>query len=161
MLFFGEIYQADLPCMPNSSVQGGIRPVLVVSNDVCNRYSPAITVVPLTSKSKRKEMPTHVSVRGFGLAKESQVLCEQILTLDKKNLRSKLGVIDDQAVLEQIRVALMVQLNMNSEKTTKSEKTKNEFVIKRNFTSNSLLDRLYDYSCSALENLWLVGKKVS
>lgn len=91
MLFFGEIYQAYLPCMTNSSVQGCISPVLVVFNDVCNRYSPTITVVPLISKSKRKEMPTHVSVSDFGLVTESQVLCEQIITLDKKNLRNRMG----------------------------------------------------------------------
>ena len=83
MLHFGDIYYADLSAIPDDMhVQYGRRPVIVVSNDACNYYSSAITIVPLTSQLKKLNMPTHVLIQGNGLEVPSMALCEQIMTIN-------------------------------------------------------------------------------
>ena len=78
----GDIVLIDVPIVDGSRVQGGNRPWLIVQNDVGNRHSPTTIVVPLTSKLKRMEMPTHVIVTGKGI-KASMVECEQVRVIDK------------------------------------------------------------------------------
>ena len=91
----GDIYYADLSPVVGSE-QGGIRPVLIVQNDVGNRYSPTVIAAAITSQVNKAKMPTHISLgaRSFGLTKDSVVLMEQIRTLDKMRLREKMGTLD-------------------------------------------------------------------
>ena len=112
MLHFGDIYYADLSQVPNGMhIQSGRRPVIVISNDACNYFSKAITIVPLTSHLKKPTMPTHVIIQGNGLELPSMALCEQIMTIDKRQLTEKVGRIDSNKTLNKIRKALMVQIN--------------------------------------------------
>lgn len=88
----GDIYYADLSPVIGSE-QGGIRPVLIVQNDVGNKYSPTVIAAAITSQQFKTKLPTHISVNASvcGLSKDSVVLLEQIRTLDKKRLREKMG----------------------------------------------------------------------
>lgn len=88
----GDIFYADLSPVVGSE-QGGIRPVLIVQNDVGNKYSPTVIAAAITSQQFKTKMPTHISVNASvcGLSKDSVVLLEQIRTLDKKRLREKMG----------------------------------------------------------------------
>ena len=88
----GEIYYADLSPVVGSE-QGGIRPVLIVQNDVGNKFSPTVIAAAITSQRFKTELPTHIQVNAdnCGLAKDSIVLLEQVRTLDKKRLREKMG----------------------------------------------------------------------
>lgn len=81
-----EIYQAALPIIKGSHIQSGCRPVLVISNDMANKFSPVVTVVPLTTRLGKKCLPTHVTLLTSGLRGVSLALCEQILTIDKARL---------------------------------------------------------------------------
>ena len=95
----GDIYYADLSPVVGSE-QGGLRPVLIVQNDVGNRYSPTVIAAAITSKIGKTKLPTHIDVTGdgVGLAKDSIILLEQIRTLDKKRLKEKLGHLDDETM---------------------------------------------------------------
>ena len=88
----GEIYYADLSPVVGSE-QGGIRPVLIVQNDVGNKFSPTVIAAAITSQRFKTDLPTHIQVNAdnCGLAKDSIVLLEQVRTLDKKRLREKMG----------------------------------------------------------------------
>ena len=88
----GDIYYADLSPVIGSE-QGGIRPVLIVQNDVGNKYSPTVIAAAITSQQFKTKLPTHISVNASvcGLSKDSVVLLEQIRTLDKKRLKEKMG----------------------------------------------------------------------
>ena len=88
----GDVYRADLDPVLGSE-QGGVRPVLIVQNDLGNQSSPTVIVVPLTSRRKRPGQPTHVLVEPpeGGLSQPSQVLCEQVRTLEKSRLKAYLG----------------------------------------------------------------------
>ena len=88
----GDIFYADLSPVVGSE-QGGVRPVLIVQNDVGNKYSPTVIAAAITSQQVKTRMPTHISVNASvcGLSKDSVVLLEQIRTLDKKRLREKMG----------------------------------------------------------------------
>ena len=87
----GDIFYADLSPVVGSE-QGGLRPVLIVQNDVGNKYSPTVIAAAITSRLDKVKLPTHIDVyaRNFGLAKDSVILLEQIRTIDKKRLREKL-----------------------------------------------------------------------
>ena len=78
------------------SEQGGVRPVLIIQNNVGNRYSPTIIAAAVTSQMSKAKLPTHVEIRQgqFGLPKDSVILLEQLRTLDKRRLRDKLGTLD-------------------------------------------------------------------
>lgn len=91
----GEIYYADLSPVVGSE-QGGVRPVLIIQNDVGNKYSPTIIAAAITSKINKAKMPTHIelSAHEYGLNKDSVVLLEQIRTIDKRRLREKIGKLD-------------------------------------------------------------------
>ncbi len=95
----GDIYYADLSPVVGSE-QGGIRPVLIVQNDVGNRYSPTVIAAAITSQKEKAKLPTHIEVCGesCGLAKNSIVLLEQIRTIDKKRLKEHMGTLDDSSM---------------------------------------------------------------
>ena len=92
----GDIYYADLSPVIGSE-QGGLRPVLIVQNDVGNKYSPTVIAAAITSKISKAKLPTHIDVPGedTGLAKDSIILLEQIRTIDKKRLKEKMGHLDE------------------------------------------------------------------
>lgn len=92
----GEIYYADLSPVVGSE-QGGIRPVLIVQNDVGNKYSPTVIAAAITSQREKAKLPTHIelSAENCGLQKNSIVLLEQIRTIDKRRLKEKMGMLDD------------------------------------------------------------------
>lgn len=91
----GEIYYADLSPVVGSE-QGGLRPVLIVQNDVGNKHSPTVIAAAITSQKEKTKLPTHIELTGrnCGLAKDSVVLLEQIRTIDKKRLKEKMGEVD-------------------------------------------------------------------
>lgn len=91
----GEIYYADLSPVVGSE-QGGIRPVLIVQNDVGNKHSPTVIAAAITSQKEKAKLPTHISLNASscGLAKDSIVLLEQIRTIDKKRLKERMGELD-------------------------------------------------------------------
>lgn len=93
----GDIYYADLSPVVGSE-QGGLRPVLIIQNDVGNRYSPTVIAAAITSKMTKAKMPTHIDVFAsrVGLTKDSVILLEQIRTLDKRRLKEKMGHLDDE-----------------------------------------------------------------
>lgn len=92
----GDIFYADLSPVIGSE-QGGVRPVLVVQNDIGNKYSPTIIIAAITSQINKAKLPTHIEINApdYGLPKDSVVLLEQIRTIDKKRLREKIGHFDE------------------------------------------------------------------
>ncbi len=88
----GDIYYADLSPVVGSE-QGGVRPVLIVQNDVGNKYSPTVIAAAITSQQEKSRLPTHISVNGntCGLSKDSVVLLEQVRTIDKQRLKERMG----------------------------------------------------------------------
>ena len=90
----GEIYYADLSPVVGSE-QGGVRPVLIIQNDIGNRYSPTVIAAAITSQRDKAKLPTHIelSAQSCGLQKDSTVLLEQVRTIDKKRLRERMGEI--------------------------------------------------------------------
>lgn len=87
----GDIFMTDLPDDMEGSLQSGSRPVLVISNNVANHHSPIITIIPLTSRTNKRPLPTHVVINGHkcGLKKQSVVLAEQIMSINKRQLKKK------------------------------------------------------------------------
>lgn len=114
MCKFGELYYADLPLLLGSQVQQGIRPVLIVSNDLNNFHSPIVNVIPLTASETKKRLPTHVAISGYGLKRSSIILAEQIISLDQSRLLGKIGAVLDIKMRSAIQNAMMIQLNMVS-----------------------------------------------
>lgn len=110
MIKRGELYYADLSPVVGSE-QGGIRPVLVVQNDVGNKYSPTIIAAAVTSQINKAKLPTHIelSAKEYGLQKDSVVLLEQIRTLDKQRLKDKIGEVPLD-IMQKINQALMISL---------------------------------------------------
>ena len=92
----GDIFYADLSPVVGSE-QGGTRPVLVVQNDVGNKYSPTVIAAAITSKINKAKLPTHIEIDAarYGLNKDSVILLEQVRTIDKKRLREKIGRLDE------------------------------------------------------------------
>jgi len=92
----GDIYYADLSPVVGSE-QGGLRPVLIVQNDIGNRYSPTVIAAAITSRMSKAKLPTHIDIMGshVGLSKDSVILLEQIRTLDKRRLKEKMGHLDE------------------------------------------------------------------
>jgi mRNA interferase MazF len=97
----GDIYYADLSPVVGSE-QGGLRPVLIIQNDVGNRYSPTVIAAAITSRLGKARMPTHIDVHAdrVGLIKDSVILLEQVRTLDKRRLKEKMGHLDDGTMAE-------------------------------------------------------------
>lgn len=111
----GEVFYADLSPVVGSE-QGGVRPVLIVQNDVGNRFSPTVIAAAITSKHDKTNLPTHIGLKAGtgGLTKDSVVLLEQIRTLDKRRLREKAGRLDEE-VLHQVDSALGVSFGLNAQ----------------------------------------------
>ena len=110
----GDIYYADLSPVVGSE-QGGVRPVLVVQNDVGNKYSPTVIIAAITSQLSKAKLPTHIELNKdkYNLAKDSVVLLEQIRTLDKRRLREKIGSIDN-LTMQKVDVAIMINLGITA-----------------------------------------------
>ncbi len=109
----GEIYYADLSPVVGSE-QGGIRPVLIVQNDVGNRYSPTVIAAAITSQRDKTNLPTHIKVdaAGCGLSKDSIVLLEQVRTIDKQRLKERMGSLDIGA-MDMVDRAISVSFGLN------------------------------------------------
>lgn len=108
----GEIYYADLSPVVGSE-QGGIRPVLIVQNDVGNKYSPTVIAAAITSQQYKTNLPTHIKVEAVasGLQKDSIVLLEQMRTIDKTRLREKMGALDSSS-MNMVDKAISVSLGL-------------------------------------------------
>jgi len=112
----GEIFYADLSPVIGSE-QGGIRPVIIIQNDIGNRYSPTVIIAAITSQINKAKLPIHVEISSeeYGLNRDSVVLLEQIRTLDKKRLKEKIGHMTE-ADMKKVDKALAVSLNLNWQK---------------------------------------------
>ena len=119
-------YYADLSPVVGSE-QGGIRPVLIVQNDVGNRFSPTVIAAAITSQKDKARLPTHIQVDsvGSGLAKDSIVLLEQIRTIDKKRLKEHMGRLDDFS-MKRVNQALQVSFGLASETGRESVRRENQ-----------------------------------
>ena len=108
----GEIYYADLSPVIGSE-QGGVRPVLIIQNDIGNKFGPTVIAAAITSKMAKAKIPTHVPIPAekFGLSKESVALLEQVRTLDKKRLQEKIGELDKKLV-DEVNKALLISLGL-------------------------------------------------
>ncbi len=108
----GDMFYADLSPVVGSE-QGGIRPVLIVQNDVGNRYSPTVICAAITSQINKAKLPTHIEIGcgRYSLVKDSVVLLEQIRTIDKKRLREKIGHLDRELMLR-VNKALITSLGL-------------------------------------------------
>lgn len=108
----GEIYYADLSPVVGSE-QGGIRPVLIIQNDVGNRYSPTVIAAAITSQREKAKLPTHISLmaESCGLTKDSVILLEQIRTIDKQRLKERMGTIPLDA-MKQVDHALEISFGL-------------------------------------------------
>ena len=109
----GDIFFADLSPVIGSE-QGGVRPVLVIQNDVGNKYSPTVIVAAVTSQINKAKLPTHVEVGalGNGLNKDSVVLLEQLRTIDKRRLNEKIGHVDE-GLIGQVNEAIAISLGIS------------------------------------------------
>jgi len=110
----GDIYYADLSPVIGSE-QGGIRPVLIIQNDVGNKYSPTVIAAAITSQINKAKMPTHIELPAseYGLYKDSVVLLEQIRTIDKRRLREKVAHLD-KVLMEDVNSALAVSFGIEN-----------------------------------------------
>ncbi len=108
----GDVFYADLSPVIGSE-QGGVRPVLVVQNDIGNKYSPTIIIAAITSQINKAKLPTHVEITApeYGLPKDSVVLLEQIRTIDKKRLREKIGRFNDD-MMRSVDDALKISIGL-------------------------------------------------
>ena len=109
----GDIYYADLSPVVGSE-QGGLRPVLIVQNDVGNKYSPTVIAAAITSQITKTRLPTHIGVTsGCGLSRDSVILLEQVRTIDKRRLKEKIGHIGD-ADMARVDSALSVSFGLST-----------------------------------------------
>ncbi|MBQ4517046.1 MAG: type II toxin-antitoxin system PemK/MazF family toxin [Clostridia bacterium] len=108
----GDIFYADLSPVVGSE-QGGIRPVLVVQNDIGNKFSPTVIIAAITSQINKAKLPTHIEILAddYGLSKDSVILLEQIRTVDKKRLRERIGRLDEE-LLEKVNEALTISVGL-------------------------------------------------
>ncbi len=110
----GDIYYADLSPVVGSE-QGGIRPVLIVQNNVGNRFSPTVIAAAITSQQSKAKLPTHIPLfaNTAGLARDSVVLLEQVRTIDKRRLREKMGTVDENS-MDAINNAISISFGLKS-----------------------------------------------
>jgi mRNA interferase MazF len=108
----GDLFYADLSPVVGSE-QGGVRPVLVVQNDIGNKYSPTVIVAAITSQINKAKLPTHVEISAsdYGLPKDSVILLEQIRTIDKKRLREKIGYLSAET-MKKVDEALQISFGL-------------------------------------------------
>lgn len=110
----GDIYYADLSPVVGSE-QGGLRPVLIIQNDIGNKYSPTVIAAAITSRMSKARLPTHIDIfaERVGLAKDSVVLLEQIRTLDKRRLKEKMGHLDE-GLMDHVNTAIAISFGLGS-----------------------------------------------
>lgn len=110
----GDIYYADLSPVIGSE-QGGLRPVLIIQNDIGNRYSPTVIAAAITSRMSKTRLPTHIDIYAdeVGLAKDSVILLEQIRTLDKRRLKEKMGHLDDE-MMDHVNMAIAISFGLGT-----------------------------------------------
>ena len=110
----GDIYYADLRPVIGSE-QGGIRPVLIIQNDVGNKHSPTVICAAITSKMNKAKLPTHIELNAnkYDMVKDSVILLEQLRTIDKKRLKDRICHLD-QDIMKTVNVGLMVSLELNT-----------------------------------------------
>lgn len=108
----GDVYFADLSPVVGSE-QGGVRPVLVVQNDIGNRFSPTVIIAAITAQIQKAKLPTHVEIdaKRYGFERDSVILLEQIRTIDKQRLTDKITHLDDE-MMEKVNEALQISLGL-------------------------------------------------
>jgi mRNA interferase MazF len=108
----GDIFYADLSPVIGSE-QGGVRPVLIVQNDIGNKYSPTVIASAITSQINKAKLPTHIELEAkeYGLPKDSVILLEQIRTIDRRRLREKIGHLDDE-LMKKVNEALSISFGL-------------------------------------------------
>ncbi len=109
----GDMFYADLSPVVGSE-QGGVRPVLIIQNDLGNKYSPTVIAAAITSQTNKTKLPTHIEIGKDteGLKSNSVILAEQIRTIDKSRLKEKIGHINDASVINKINSALGVSFGL-------------------------------------------------
>ena len=107
-----DIFYADLSPVVGSE-QGGVRPVLIIQNDIGNKFSPTVIAAAITSQINKAKMPTHIEIdaKDYGLTKDSVILLEQIRTIDKKRIREKIGHLDDE-LMEKVNYGLNISFGL-------------------------------------------------
>ena len=108
----GDVYFADLSPVVGSE-QGGVRPVLVLQNDIGNRFSPTVIVAAITAQIQKAKLPTHVEINAekYGFERNSVILLEQIRTIDKQRLTDKIAQLDE-PMMQQVNKALQISLGL-------------------------------------------------
>jgi mRNA interferase MazF len=108
----GDVYFADLSPVVGSE-QGGVRPVLVIQNDIGNRFSPTVIIAAITAQIQKAKLPTHVEIdaKRYGFERDSVILLEQIRTIDKQRLTDKITHLDEE-MMEKVDEALQVSLGL-------------------------------------------------
>ncbi len=108
----GDVYFADLSPVVGSE-QGGVRPVLVIQNDIGNRFSPTVIIAAITAQIQKAKLPTHVEIdaKRYGFERDSVILLEQIRTIDKQRLTDKITHLDDE-MMEKVDEALQISLGL-------------------------------------------------
>ncbi len=119
----GDIFYADLSPVVGSE-QGGLRPVLIIQNDIGNRYSPTVIAAAITSRMSKTHLPTHIDIHAerAGLSKDSVVLLEQVRTLDKRRLKEKMGHLDDEA-MNVVNSAIAVSFGLDNDRRSAARAT--------------------------------------
>lgn len=114
MIRRGDIYYADLRPVVGSE-QGGVRPVLIIQNDVGNRHSPTVICAAITSRMNKAKLPTHIelSAQKYHMVKDSVVLLEQLRTIDKVRLKDKICHLDSE-ILQKVNKALRISLELDT-----------------------------------------------
>ncbi len=110
----GDIYYADLRPVIGSE-QGGVRPVLIIQNDVGNKHSPTVICAAITSKLNKAKLPTHIELNAdrYDMVKDSVILLEQLRTIDKKRLKDKVCHLDSE-IMEKVNEGLLISLELNA-----------------------------------------------
>lgn len=111
----GDIFYADLRPVVGSE-QGGVRPVLIIQNDVGNKYSPTVICAAITSKLNKAKLPTHIELdaKRYGLVKDSVILLEQLRTIDKQRLKDKVCHLDSD-IMKRVNDSLLVSLELDKD----------------------------------------------
>lgn len=111
----GDIYYADLSPVVGSE-QGGVRPVLIVQNNVGNKFSPTVIAAAITSQINKAKMPTHIEIDAddYGLSKDSVILLEQVRTIDKRRLKERIGHLNDH-LMDRVNEAIEISLGLEEE----------------------------------------------
>ena len=124
---WGSLYYARLSGNQGSE-QGGVRPVIVIQNDIGNNYSPTIIVACITSQMTKTKLPTHVEISGYGLEKDSVILMETVRQIDKRRLMSYIGKIDNMETIMKIEKAIRINTNRRIGHETRVRKDIKQYV---------------------------------